>query len=60
MPTYAYHHHESGKTWVRLWSDSASWDEPISDYDLVFNLTNGDCTYRHKQSRVEYPFKDSE
>ena len=48
----AYRHWEDGKQWLRLCDKSGNeWDESITGWTEVLNLTNGHLTYRHKDGR---------
>lgn len=48
----AYHHIDDGQTWLRVKGDDGSeYDEPISGWELVHDLTAGRSHYRHSDGR---------
>ena len=47
-----YRHWDDGKQWLRLTDDAGNqWDEPITGFTEVWNLTTGAMSYRHTDGR---------
>lgn len=58
---FAFDHYEDGQRWLRIWSDTDEWDEPLSDYEIVMDFVNGGMYYRQLANKtVQYRFKEQE
>jgi hypothetical protein len=48
----AYKHYLDGKFWIRIIDENEDeWDESTEGWCEIFNLTNGQNTFRHKDGR---------
>jgi len=44
----AYRHWNDGRQWIRIIDENGNeWDEPISGWTEILNLTDGSAQYRH-------------
>lgn len=58
MQKYAYQHFEDGRKWLRIIEMDGDdvgdvWDECISEWIMLLDLTTGKSYYRHKLTKQE-------